>query len=166
MLWVLLVKIWRDNKLSWLKHIEMICIHKLETCGKHSLVLVKKTRLLNKSCLSSKNYLTSEESKLTKAWLQIWFSEEFPSNVSTRAEALSNVCALPFSRYMTWRSKFKTWWASSRSLSWRKYACLLTLCWRLCWAPNIQSTWNWGPTWSRSRRKSKRRWETKGLCIK
>ena len=62
------------------------------------------------------------------------------------------------SRSMTWRSKFRTWWANSRSLSWGKCVCLLTPCWKLCWAPNTQSTWTWGPTWSRSRRRSKRRW--------
>ena len=60
-------------------------------------------------------------------------------------------------RLKTWGSKWSTWQAW-RSPLWRKCVCQPTPCWKLCWAPSTQSTWTWGPTWSRSRRRTKRRW--------
>ncbi len=45
-----------------------------------------------------------------------------------------------------------TWRASSRSLLWRRYACLLMLCFKLCWDPSTRFPWTWEPTWNKSRR--------------
>ena len=68
---------------------------------------------------------------------------------------------ITFIRSRTWRSKWSTWPAWRNPL-WRECVCPPTPCWRLCWAPNIRSTWTWGPTWSRSRRRWRRRWVSTG----
>lgn len=61
-----------------------------------------------------------------------------------------------------WARNCLTWGASSRGHLWRESACLQTLCYVPFWAPNTRSAWILELTWSKSRRKTLKRY-LKGL---